>query len=65
MIQEGGARICTYMRSEVRNVQNRNKGPKAGRKYILGSGNRVWRQSLKCQRGQNPLTSYLISTLLS
>jgi hypothetical protein len=31
------------MQSEVQSVQNRNKGPRASRKYILGSGNRVQR----------------------
>jgi hypothetical protein len=41
MIQEEGARICTYMRSKIQRVQNGVKGPMAGRKYILGSGNRV------------------------
>src|SRR6267154_789007 len=44
MIQERGVRICMYMRSEVRSVRKRDKGPMAGRKYVLGSGNRVWRQ---------------------
>jgi hypothetical protein len=41
MIQEGGTRICTYMRSEVWSVWKRDKGPMAGRKYVLGSGNGV------------------------
>jgi hypothetical protein len=44
MIQEEGTRICTYMRSKVQSVWNRVKGPMAGRKYILGSGNGVRRQ---------------------
>jgi hypothetical protein len=68
MIQKEGARICTYMWSEVRSVQNRVKGPMAGRKYVLGSGNGVrsqkqspesgdkWRQIPEFRRGQNPLT---------
>jgi hypothetical protein len=43
MIQEGGARICTYMRSKVQSVRKRDKGPMAGRKYILGSRNGVWK----------------------
>jgi hypothetical protein len=30
-----------YMWSEVQSVRNRVKGPMAGRKYILGSGNGV------------------------
>jgi hypothetical protein len=34
-----------YMQSEVQSVRNRVKGPMAGRKYVLGSGNGV--QSLE------------------
>jgi hypothetical protein len=59
MIQEGGARICTYMRNEVQSVWNRNKGPRAGRKYILGSGNGVWRaetESGVLERSESPYT---------
>jgi hypothetical protein len=41
MIQEEGARIYMYMQSEVQSVWNRIKGPMAGRKFILGSGNGV------------------------
>jgi hypothetical protein len=65
MIQEEGTRICTYMWSEVRSVRNRDKGPMAGRKYVLGSGNgarsvettgdRVWSSGGMGRSGKNTM----------
>src|SRR6267154_124031 len=64
MIQEGGARICMYMRSEVRSVGKRDKGPMAGRKYILGSGNGVrrdnWKQVWSPERSESPYITPLL-----
>jgi hypothetical protein len=57
MIQEGGTRICMYMRSKVQSVQKRDKGPMAGRKYILGSGNGVRSLETSLESGETTETS--------